>query len=58
MSHGAEVALGRYYYAVATFDSPAAAAHVVQEIDGTEFERTANVFDLQCAEQSDRNSVL
>ncbi|GAA5967029.1 hypothetical protein JCM3765_003684 [Sporobolomyces pararoseus] len=37
----------RYYYAIATFDTPAAAAHVVREINGTEFERTANIFDLQ-----------
>ena len=36
----------RYYYAVATFDTAAAAGHVYGEIDGTEFERTANVFDL------------
>lgn len=37
----------RYYYAIATFDTPSAAAHVVREINGTEFERTANIFDLQ-----------
>lgn len=37
----------RYYYAIATFDNPTSAAHVVSEINGTEFERTANVFDLQ-----------
>ncbi|KAI5479550.1 hypothetical protein MNV49_003287 [Pseudohyphozyma bogoriensis] len=37
----------RYYYAIATFDSSASAAHVLTEINGTEFERTANVFDLQ-----------
>lgn len=37
----------RYYYAVATFDSPLSARHVYDEIDGTEMERTANVFDLQ-----------
>ncbi|GAA6003926.1 hypothetical protein JCM10207_006470 [Rhodosporidiobolus poonsookiae] len=37
----------RYYYAVATFSTAAAAAHVVEQINGTEFERTANVFDLQ-----------
>ncbi|GAA6061969.1 hypothetical protein JCM10212_005213 [Sporobolomyces blumeae] len=39
--------LERYYYAVATFDRVSAAQHVVREIDGTEFERTANIFDLQ-----------
>ncbi|GAA6057293.1 hypothetical protein JCM3770_001702 [Rhodotorula araucariae] len=37
----------RYYYAIATFDSVASARHVVEQISGTEFERTANVFDLQ-----------
>ncbi|GAA5940616.1 pre-rRNA-processing protein ESF1 [Sporobolomyces koalae] len=37
----------RYYYAIATFNTVSAAAHVVKEINGTEFERTANVFDLQ-----------
>ncbi|PWN18476.1 hypothetical protein BCV69DRAFT_285102 [Microstroma glucosiphilum] len=37
----------RYYYAVATFDSAAAARHVYDEVDGTEMERTANVFDLR-----------
>lgn len=37
----------RYFYAIATFDTATAAKHVVSEINGTEFERTANVFDLQ-----------
>ncbi|GAA5823102.1 hypothetical protein JCM11251_007487 [Rhodosporidiobolus azoricus] len=37
----------RYYYAIATFDTVAAAEHVFQEIHGSEFERTANIFDLQ-----------
>ncbi|SCV71558.1 BQ2448_3146 [Microbotryum intermedium] len=37
----------RYYYAIATFDSPASAAHVHDQILGTEFEHTANFFDLQ-----------
>ncbi|KAG8930247.1 pre-rRNA-processing protein esf1 [Tulasnella sp. 418] len=36
----------RYYYAIVTFDSPKTAAHVYTELDGTEFERSANVFDL------------
>jgi hypothetical protein len=36
----------RYYYAVATFSSVAAAEFVMKECDGTEFERTANMFDL------------
>lgn len=39
--------LDRYYYAIATFNTSSAAAHVVREINGTEFERTANIFDLQ-----------
>ncbi|GAA5986102.1 hypothetical protein JCM10908_006410 [Rhodotorula pacifica] len=37
----------RYYFAIATFDSASTAAHVVEQINGTEFERTANVFDMQ-----------
>ncbi|BGP34054.1 pre-rRNA-processing protein esf1 [Rhodotorula toruloides] len=37
----------RYYYAIATFDSAATAQHVYHQINGTEFERTANMFDLQ-----------
>ncbi len=37
----------RYYYAVATFDGKETARHVYNEIDGTEMERTANVFDLR-----------
>lgn len=36
----------RYYYAVATFSTVEAAAKVMQECQGTEFERTANVLDL------------
>ncbi|KAH9817954.1 hypothetical protein DFH28DRAFT_1123888 [Melampsora americana] len=36
----------RYFYAVIELDSVDAAAHVYEEIEGTEFERTANVFDL------------
>ncbi|GAA5961747.1 hypothetical protein JCM8115_004756 [Rhodotorula mucilaginosa] len=39
--------LERYYFAIATFDSASTAAHVVEQINGTEFERTANVFDMQ-----------
>lgn len=37
----------RYFYAVATFDSSAAAAHVFAQLNGAEFERTANVLDLR-----------
>jgi hypothetical protein len=36
----------RYYYAIATFSTDEAAAHVMAECQGTEFERTANVLDL------------
>ena len=36
----------RYYYAIATFDSVEAASHVLSELEGTELERSANVFDL------------
>ncbi|PWN27382.1 hypothetical protein BDZ90DRAFT_232358 [Jaminaea rosea] len=37
----------RYYYAIATFDSPLSARHVYDVVDGAEMERTANIFDLQ-----------
>ncbi|GAA99632.1 uncharacterized protein L969DRAFT_47566 [Mixia osmundae IAM 14324] len=37
----------RYYYAVIEFDSVQAAKHAYREIDGTEFGRTANFFDLR-----------
>jgi hypothetical protein len=36
-----------YYYAVATFASPSAAAFIHTECDNTEFERTANMFDIR-----------
>ncbi|UZJ51458.1 hypothetical protein CBS101457_000778 [Exobasidium rhododendri] len=36
----------RYFYAIVTFDSSEAARHIMNEVDGTEMERTANVFDL------------
>lgn len=36
----------RYYYAIATFSTIAAAQHVMDECNGTEFERTANMIDL------------
>lgn len=35
-----------YYYAVVTCDTPETAAHIVSELDGTELERSANVFNL------------
>lgn len=37
----------RYYYAIIEFDTEAAALHAYSEIDGSEFEATANVFDLR-----------
>ncbi|OCF74789.1 hypothetical protein I204_05171 [Kwoniella mangroviensis CBS 8886] len=36
----------RYFYAIATFSTVAAAEHVMDECNGTEFERTANIMDL------------
>ncbi|KZS95969.1 hypothetical protein SISNIDRAFT_451626 [Sistotremastrum niveocremeum HHB9708] len=36
----------RYYYAVVTCDSPETASHIYHELEGTELERSANVFDL------------
>lgn len=36
----------RYYYAIATFTDVAAASHVYTELEGTELERSANLFDL------------
>ncbi|KAG7450575.1 uncharacterized protein BT62DRAFT_523469 [Guyanagaster necrorhizus] len=36
----------RYYYAVITCDSVDAASHIYDELEGTELERSANVFDL------------
>ncbi|KAG8848263.1 pre-rRNA-processing protein esf1 [Serendipita sp. 405] len=36
----------RYYYAIATFSTISAASYVYSELDGTELERSANLFDL------------
>ncbi|KAF6766171.1 pre-rRNA-processing protein ESF1 [Ephemerocybe angulata] len=36
----------RYYYAVITCDSVDAASHIYDELQGTELERSANVFDM------------
>ncbi|KAH8835236.1 pre-rRNA-processing protein ESF1 [Flagelloscypha sp. PMI_526] len=36
----------RYYYAIVTCSSVETAAHCYAELEGTEFERSANVFDL------------
>ncbi|KAJ3551020.1 hypothetical protein NMY22_g53 [Coprinellus aureogranulatus] len=36
----------RYYYAVVTCDSVEAASHIYDELQGTELERSANVFDM------------
>lgn len=36
----------RYYYAVVTCDTVDAASHIYNELEGTELERSANVFDI------------
>ncbi|KAI6168620.1 hypothetical protein EDD17DRAFT_1466292 [Pisolithus thermaeus] len=36
----------RYYYAIVECDSVGTATHIFNELDGTELERSANVFDL------------
>ncbi|OCH96084.1 hypothetical protein OBBRIDRAFT_361349 [Obba rivulosa] len=36
----------RYYYAIVDCDSVEAASHIYSELEGTELERSANVFDL------------
>ena len=36
----------RYYYAIVECDSVEAASHIYNELEGTELERSANVFDL------------
>jgi hypothetical protein len=37
----------RYYYAIVECDTPNTASHVFNELDGTELERSANVFDMR-----------
>lgn len=36
----------RYYYAVVECDTVDAASHIYNELEGTELERSANVFDM------------
>ncbi|KAF9787150.1 hypothetical protein BJ322DRAFT_703180 [Thelephora terrestris] len=36
----------RYYYAIVECDGPNTASHIFNELDGTELERSANVFDM------------
>lgn len=36
----------RYYYAIITCDTVDAASHIYNELEGTELERSANVFDI------------
>ena len=36
----------RYYYAIVECDTPDTASHIFNELDGTELERSANVFDM------------
>lgn len=38
--------INRYYYAIVTCDTAEAAFHIYSELEGTELERSANVFDL------------
>ncbi|KAF5374810.1 hypothetical protein D9758_000334 [Tetrapyrgos nigripes] len=35
-----------YYYAIVTCDTAEAASHIYEELEGTELERSANVFDI------------
>jgi hypothetical protein len=35
-----------YYYAIVECDTTEAASHIYNELEGTELERSANVFDL------------
>jgi hypothetical protein len=37
----------RYFYAILTFSSPPVAKHIYDAVDGTEYLRTANFFDLR-----------
>ncbi|KAL6248501.1 pre-rRNA-processing protein esf1 [Rhinocladiella similis] len=37
----------RYYYCILTFSSPSVAKHIYDAVDGTEYLRTANFFDLR-----------
>ena len=39
-------AISRYYYAIVECDTVEAASHIYNELEGTELERSANVFDL------------
>ena len=36
----------RYYYAIVECDTVETAAHIFDELEGAELERSANVFDL------------
>ncbi|EXJ78808.1 hypothetical protein A1O1_09210 [Capronia coronata CBS 617.96] len=37
----------RYFYCILTFSSPEVAKHIYDAVDGTEYQRTANFFDLR-----------
>ena len=43
--------LNRYYYAIVECDTVEAATHIYNELEGTELERSANVFDLSFVPQ-------
>ena len=40
------VLICRYYYAIVECDTTEAATHIYNELEGTELERSANVFDI------------
>lgn len=46
LSIGKLTSCNRYFYAIVTCDTVDAAAHIYEELEGTELERSANIFDL------------
>lgn len=46
LCYAASNAVCRYYYAIVECDSVGTASHLYNELEGTELERSANVFDL------------
>ena len=43
----------RWYFAIAEFNTPAAAAHVYNECDGSDFQESAITFDLRFVPDSE-----